>query len=110
MTTPTPKSFSKSSFSVIEDAAKRLNLTSDAAISEALGYSSHGSTLAPWRKSGQCPRVAALAAEALVRRQTQNYSPPSGQTSVVVLVVDESKFAGLEPVLRAMQITYQKVL
>jgi len=98
----------RADFSPIADAMRHLGIKVDAEMSRHLGYSS--GSVSTWRKRNQAPATAVLAAEALVRRQTQHYVPPTGQPTVLVALLDETKLAIIEPVLKGLGISYQKIL
>jgi len=60
------KEFIKLPYSTLEQHLKRTTLVTDVEIGNALGYK--GSAISHWRKVGECPKVAVIAAECLVRR------------------------------------------
>lgn len=97
----------KCAFSVVEGARLKLQVKSGYLFAKELGYA--GTTWNHWEKTGFAPFTAGLAAEALVRRQGQNYVAPD-KVGVVVLLCNEQQLAQIEPVIKAFKITYQKVL
>ena len=96
------KQFAKVSYSVFEDAAKKLQI-SEPILAEEIGY--HRNAHNHWKVSGLMPKVASVAVEGILRRN--NKSCTDHKTLVVKLPND--KMDALVSVLSAFNCTYQEV-
>lgn len=66
--TPKGKDYAKLPWNTFQALWDKLPDTTPGQLAEALGYSG-APVLIKWRAEGQCPKVAVVALEALVRRQ-----------------------------------------
>jgi hypothetical protein len=97
---PKKREYQKMPYSLFLDNANKLNLT-ERNLAVACGYSQ--TSVVYWIKTGQCPKSAVLASEALVRRNGQLIKQPT----VLIAKVPADKDEMVRSFLKAIGVDYQ---
>lgn len=96
------RQYQKSMYSVFENAVKLLGVQ-EGALAEELGF--HRTAFHEWKKTGQFPKVAALACEGLIRRQGQ----PDGATVFLVKTSTRQEADTIQAVCKGLNVEFVSV-